>query len=45
MGLLQEWREIAYNQETDKKQLQKFWTEYFLIEKESMRNSFPIRTK
>ena len=33
MGLLQEWREIAYNQETDKKQLQKFWTEYFLIEK------------
>ena len=33
MGLLQEWREIAYNQEADKKQLQKFWTEYFLIEK------------
>ena len=33
MGLLQEWREIAYNQETDKKQLQKVWTEYFLIEK------------
>ena len=33
MGLLQEWREIAYNQEADKNQLQKFWTEYFLIEK------------
>ena len=33
MGLLQEWREIAYNQEADKKQLQKVWTEYFLIEK------------
>ena len=33
MGLLQEWREIVYNQEADKKQLQKFWTEYFLIEK------------
>ncbi|MDO4632609.1 MAG: SEC-C metal-binding domain-containing protein [Eubacteriales bacterium] len=33
MALLQEWREIAYSQETDKQQLQKFWTEYFMIEK------------
>ena len=33
MGLLQEWREVAYSQETDKKQLQKFWSEYFLVEK------------
>ncbi|MDO5345540.1 MAG: SEC-C metal-binding domain-containing protein [Lachnospiraceae bacterium] len=33
MALLQEWREVAYSQETDKKQLQKFWSEYFLIEK------------
>lgn len=24
---------MAYNQETDKNQLQKFWTDYFLIEK------------
>ena len=31
--ILEQWREIAYNQETDKKQLQKVWTEYFLIEK------------
>ena len=33
MGLLQEWREKAYSQTTDKKILQKFWSEYFLIEK------------
>ena len=33
MGLLQEWREKAYSQTTDKKLLQKFWTDYFLIEK------------
>ena len=33
MALLQEWRDIAYSQKTDKKQLQKFWTDYFLIEK------------
>lgn len=33
MGLLQKWREVAYSQETDKKELQKFWTEYFLVEK------------
>lgn len=33
MALLQDWRDIAYNQETDKRQLQKFWTDYFLIEK------------
>ena len=33
MSLLQDWRDMAYNQETDKNQLQKFWTDYFLIEK------------
>jgi len=33
MGLLKEWRDIAYSQETDKKELQKYWTEYFLVEK------------
>ena len=33
MALLQEWREIAYSQQTDRAQLQKFWTNYFLIEK------------
>lgn len=26
-------RDIAYSQETDRKQLQKFWTDYFLVEK------------
>ena len=33
MSLLQEWRDVAYSQETDKNQLQKFWTDYFMIEK------------
>ena len=33
MALLQDWRDVAYSQEADKAQLQKFWTNYFLIEK------------
>lgn len=33
MGLLQTWRDTAYAQEGDKKQLEKFWSEYFLAEK------------
>ena len=33
MALLQEWRDVAYSQEADKAQLQKFWTNYCLIEK------------
>lgn len=33
MGLLQEWRDTAYLQKTDKKVLQKFWTDYFMVEK------------
>lgn len=33
MSLLQEWRDIAYSQKADKRQLQKFWTDYFMIEK------------
>lgn len=33
MALLQEWREIAYSQQTDRAQLQSFWTDYFMIEK------------
>ncbi|MCL2864781.1 MAG: SEC-C metal-binding domain-containing protein [Lachnospiraceae bacterium] len=32
--LLEQWREIAYNTETDKRQLERFWAEYFNIEKE-----------
>ncbi len=34
MALLQEWREIAYSQEADQKQLQNFWTAYFSKEKD-----------
>ena len=33
MALLQKWRDVAYSQEADRGQLQKFWTNYFLIEK------------
>ena len=33
MGLLQTWRDTAYSQETDRKQLQQFWSDYFLTEK------------
>jgi uncharacterized protein len=33
MSLLQDWRDKAYDQKADKNQLQKFWSDYFLIEK------------
>ncbi len=33
MGLLKQWRDVAYSQEADKTQLQKFWNTYFAIEK------------
>ncbi len=33
MALLEQWRSIAYNQETDKGELQRFWQRYFLLEK------------
>lgn len=33
MALLKQWRDIAYSQQTDKGKLQKFWTNYFMIEK------------
>lgn len=33
MSLLQDWRDVAYSQETDKQQLQKFWSNYFMLEK------------
>ena len=33
MSLLQNWREIAYNQQADRNQLQRFWANYFNIEK------------
>ena len=38
MGLLQQWRDTAYSQQTDKKVLQKFWTDYFMIEKGIMKS-------
>lgn len=33
MGLLDQWRDRAYDQNADKAKLQNFWTEYFQIEK------------
>ena len=33
MSLLQDWRDVAYSQETDKEELKKFWSDYFMIEK------------
>ncbi|HEY9575397.1 MAG TPA: SEC-C metal-binding domain-containing protein [Lachnospiraceae bacterium] len=32
--ILDQWREVAYNQNTDKGTLQRFWATYFNIEKE-----------
>lgn len=33
MALLQEWQKVAYNENTDKGKLQKFWNDYFQLEK------------
>ena len=33
MGLLKKWRDMAYSQQADKGKLQKFWANYFSIEK------------
>lgn len=33
MSLLQDWRDMAYSQQADKQQLQKFWSEYFMLER------------
>ena len=34
MTLLEAWRNVAYSQETDKKQLEAFWADYFRQEKD-----------
>jgi hypothetical protein len=33
MALLEEWQKVAYNEKTDKGELQRFWQRYFLLEK------------
>ncbi len=33
MALLKQWRDMAYDQKADRNKLQKFWANYFLIEK------------
>ena len=32
MALLQEWHKIAYNENADRGEMQRFWTNYFLKE-------------
>ena len=31
--IFEQWKEVAYNEQTDKGTLQRFWTEYFTVEK------------
>lgn len=33
MALLENWQKIAYNEKTNKQELQRFWQRYFLVEK------------
>lgn len=33
MALLESWQKVAYNEETNKQELQRFWQRYFLVEK------------
>lgn len=33
MALLEQWQSIAYNQQADRNELQKFWQRYFTLEK------------
>lgn len=33
MGILQEWRDVAYNEKTDRGTLERFWKNYFMLEK------------
>ena len=33
MALLENWQKIAYNEKTNKQELQRFWQRYFLLEK------------
>ena len=43
MTILEQWRSIAYNQNADKNKLQRFWANYFNIERIFM-SSF-LRTR
>ncbi len=33
MALLESWQKVAYNEKTNKQELQRFWQRYFLVEK------------
>ena len=43
--ILEQWREIAYNQQADRNQLQRFWANYLISKKAFMSSFFPIRMK
>lgn len=45
MALLQEWQKIAYNEQADRAKLQKFWQDYFLVEKGIYEKLLDHRTK
>ena len=43
--LLEQWKDIAYDESADRATLQRFWGTYFQIEKEIMNSFFLIRTR
>ena len=43
--ILEQWRSIAYDQQADRNKLQRFWANYFNIEKESTNSFLQTRTK
>ena len=43
--LLEQWKDIAYDESADRATLQRFWGTYFQIEKEIMNSFFRIRTR
>ena len=45
MALLESWQKIAYNEKTNKQELQRFWQRYFLVEKSIQRIVRQEKTK
>lgn len=45
MALLEQWQKIAYNEKTDRGELQRFWQRYFLLEKAYMRSFLRTRMR
>ena len=45
MALLKQWRDMAYDQEANKGDIQRFWAKYFDIEKGIYSSFWEIRTQ